>query len=514
MIVRKPYAFLIKYFKPIHIAMFVMFGYFIFAIKDIQDYFTNAVLNNIMGGIATNNTYFSFFYVIFAIILLGASISIFFLMKNKKKPHIFYLLATIYSALLIIMAIVFKGYFTAVAKSGSYPTTTIVLYRDLTTVMYYWTYFFVIFSFVRGFGFDIKKFSFDKDKEELNISQEDSAEFVLDINIDKDKIINKTRKYKREWGYIYEDNKTLFKRIGIGLVVIIFVYIIVNGLIINKTYKMGTYIDAGSFGIKIDKVLLSNKDAYGEVRDLNYAGVLFTIKTGSKGAYFDNRFLRLKINDEYYYSTQSVNSIMGDLGKVYNNEEIAGEKELSYVLLFDYDKEIKANKVSLEILLSNRYHKINIDYIIQDGKGYKEKSAKLGEEINALGGLTINSFAISGSTVSYKYTDKKCTENCREYTKRVQPNLNEKILELNVKYEDNATNNKLLDYYVSLEYEINGETYTNKAKQMQLLDIANLSDGQRLYYSIKSEVSTATKKYLVITTRDVKYRILLQEENE
>ena len=514
MIIRKPYAFLIKYFKWIHIAMFIMFGYFIFSIKDIQVYFTNAVLSNNMSSIASNNTYFTFLYFLFAILLLIMSVAIFFLMRDKKKPFIFYLLTTIYSVLLIVMAIVFKSYFTAVAKSGSYPTTTIVLYRDFTTVMYYLNFVFVIFSFVRGFGFDIKKFSFDKDKQELNIDQEDSAEVVLDINIDKDKIFNKARKYKREWSYVYEDNKPLFKKVGIGLLIAIFVYIVVNGLIINKSYKMGTFIDAGSFGIRIDKVILSNKDAYGEVRDRNYAGVLFTIKTGADGTYFDNRFLRLKINDEYYYSTQSVNSIMGDLGKVYNNELLAGKKELSYVLLFDYDKEISASKVFLEIYLSGRYHKINIDYIVQDKKGYKEKSAKLGEEIKVFGGFTINSFEIHGGTADYRYTEPNCKENCKEYTKRIQPNLNEKLLELYVKYESNEVNNKLLDYYVSLEYEKDGKTYYNTAKKMNLLNYATLSDGQRLYYSINSDVATATKKYLVITTRDVKYKILLQEENE
>ena len=514
MIIKKPYAFLIKYFKIIHIIMFIMFGYFVFALKDILDYFTSAVLSNNMSSIVSNNTYFSFWYVLFAILLLLASIAILFLMIQKKKPFIFYILTGIYAFLLIVMAIIFKSYFAEVAKSGSYPTSTIVIYRDLTTVMYYGTFAFLIMSFVRGFGFDIKKFSFDKDKEELNISKDDSAEVVLNINIDKDKIINKTRKYKREWGYIYEDNKTFFKRAGIILAVALFAYIVINGFIVNKTYKMGSFIDAGNFGIRIDKVILSNKDAYGEVRDRNYVGVAFTIKTGADGTYFDNRFLRLMINDDYYYSTQSVNSIMGDIGQVYNNQALAGKKELNYVLLFDYDKEITARKVSLEVLLSGRYHKINIDYVVQDGRGYKEKNAQMGEEIKALGGFTVNNFTIHGGTAEYKYTDANCKENCREFTKRIQPNLNEKLLELNVKYEENANNYKLLDYYVSLEYEIEGQTYTNKAKQMQLLDHVKLSDGQRLYYSIDSKLPTATKKYLVITTREVKYRILLQEENE
>ena len=143
MIIRKPYAFLIKYFKWIHIAMFLMFFYFIFSIKDIEVYFTNAVLSNNMSSIASNNTYFTFLYFLFAILIFVMSLAILFLMKDKKKPYVFYVLTTVFSALLIVMAVVFKSYFTAVAKSGSYPTTTIVLYRDFTTIMYYLNFVFV-----------------------------------------------------------------------------------------------------------------------------------------------------------------------------------------------------------------------------------------------------------------------------------------------------------------------------------------------------------------------------------
>ena len=49
---------------------------------------------------------------------------------------------------------------------------------------------------------------------------------------------------------------------------------------------------------------------------------------------------------------------------------------------------------------------------------------------------------------------------------------------------------------------------------MQLLDHIKLSDGQKLYYSVNADFATATKRYLIITTRDVKYRIQLVGENE
>ncbi len=513
MIIRKPYAFLIKYFKIIHILMFLISGYFIFALTDVKEFLSESALSGSVAKL-TDESFFGILYFLFSIVLLGASIAILFLMKKKKKPFIFYISTSAYSFLLILMAILVSSFISGAAKQSVVDASSIAIYRDFAVVMYYASFVIVGISFIRGFGFDIKKFSFDKDKEELDLSQEDSAEVVLDINIDKDKIINKARKYKREWGYIYKDNEVLLKRIGIGIVAAIAIYLIATSNLFDKTYDMQEFIDAGRFGIRIDKVLLSNKDAYGEVRDKNYVAVQFTIKTGSDGTYFDNRFLRVKINGEYYYSTNSVNSIMGDIGKVYNNEKLAGGKTYTYVLLFDYDRNINASNVGLEVMLDEKYYKINIMYVAQDKKGYKEKDYKLGEKFDALGGMTINSFAIHGGTTEYRYTPKDCQENCKEYTKRIQPKLNEKILELNLIYQDTDENNKLLDCYVSLEYEVNGKIYTNKAKQMTLLDHASLSDGQRLYYSINPNVSTAKNKYLVIRTREAKYRVLLQEENE
>ena len=513
MIIRKPYAFLIKYFKIIHIIMFIVTGYFIFSIKDVKDFLAETATSGSVAKL-TNESFFGILYVLLAILLLATSIAILFLMKKKNKPYVFYIITSIYSFLLLVMAILISSYINSVSKSGIIEASTIVLYRDFAVIMYYATFVLVIFHFVRGFGFDIKKFSFEKDKEELNLTQEDSAEVVLDLNVDKDKIMNKARKFKREWGYIYEDNKVFLKRLGIGIVVIVAIYLIATSNIFDKTYQMGTFIDAGNFGIKIDKVLLTNKDAYAEVRDSNYAAVQFTIKTGGDGTYFDNNFLRLKVNGEYYYSTTKVNSVMGDIGKVYNFEKLGGGKEYSYVLLFDFDKNINPRSVGLEIYLDGEYHDINVKYTIQDKKGYKETDAKLGEKIDVMGGFKINSFAIHGGTTEYRYTEANCQENCREFTKRIQPNLNEKLLELNVEYEENEINNKLLDYYVSIEYEVNGKMYRNSAKQMALLDHVTLSDGQRLYYSINSNISTSKKKYLVLTTREVKYKILLQEENE
>ena len=71
MILKKPYAFLIKFFKAIHIVMFLSFSYLAFVLRNIYLFFSRYVKNgtftyfNNMKGMYT-----SIFIIILIIILL------------------------------------------------------------------------------------------------------------------------------------------------------------------------------------------------------------------------------------------------------------------------------------------------------------------------------------------------------------------------------------------------------------------------------------------------------------
>ena len=47
---------------------------------------------------------------------------------------------------------------------------------------------------IRGLGFDIKKFNFNKDVQELNLSQEDMEEVEVNVGIDTTNILRGVRK--------------------------------------------------------------------------------------------------------------------------------------------------------------------------------------------------------------------------------------------------------------------------------------------------------------------------------
>ena len=42
----------------------------------------------------------------------------------------------------------------------------------------------------------------------------------------------------------------------------------------------------------------------------------------------------VRLDDEYYFATTKINSVMDDIGKLYTFEKLAGGSEFNYVLLF------------------------------------------------------------------------------------------------------------------------------------------------------------------------------------
>ena len=184
MIVRKPYAFLIKYFKIIHIMLFVFMTYMVFKIRNIYMLFKNLVINNLaIYSSEAISSYINITMILSSIILIIALLAIFFLMRQKKKPIVYYLLAVIFYTITFISLIFFLTVFNNL-EYQTYSNQSIVLFRDLSMTLYYLNYYFLIIAFIRGFGFNIKKFNFEKDAQELNLTKDDSEEIEINIGID------------------------------------------------------------------------------------------------------------------------------------------------------------------------------------------------------------------------------------------------------------------------------------------------------------------------------------------
>ena len=190
MIIRKPYAFLIKYFKIIHIILFVFMVYLSLKTRTLYIFFRDFLASGTYTYIPNMvYKYVSPLMIIAAIILVGLLLLIYFLMKQKDKKVLYYLMAVIFYFMSFIIFIYFFGVFNRLEYS-SYNNQSLVIFRDLSMVLYYINYGFLVIAFIRGFGFNVKKFNFEKDLKELDITEEDREEIEISSGIDYENIGN------------------------------------------------------------------------------------------------------------------------------------------------------------------------------------------------------------------------------------------------------------------------------------------------------------------------------------
>ena len=116
-------------------------------------------------------------------------------MKYKKKPKTIYIITTIGYLLMVILLAFLNGYLSSLSMEVI-NAKTIRFYRDTISFTMLYQYIIIIIMIIRGLGFDIKKFNFTKDIQELNIEDIDSEEVEVNINIDTKNIIRDINRRK------------------------------------------------------------------------------------------------------------------------------------------------------------------------------------------------------------------------------------------------------------------------------------------------------------------------------
>ena len=165
MILKKPYAFLIKYFRIIHI------GLALFIILSMNNFskitkFFNSYVKNDNQIVANSFSRFNLIAYIFIIIIIVFSLLMFILMKKKKKPALFYLAIFIYYIILLIAVIVADNTIKLLTETVLTQQASRI-YRDIFLIVSLPQYYFLVTSIIRGVGFDIKKFFFFFEKNIL-----------------------------------------------------------------------------------------------------------------------------------------------------------------------------------------------------------------------------------------------------------------------------------------------------------------------------------------------------------
>ncbi len=254
MILKKPYAFLIKHFRIINLILLVPILYVTITFSNISTFYRNYINNNYTSvEIELAEKYVNLWLLITLITLVIINLILYGLMKKKNKPKKIYVFSIIYYFLLFIMALLFYNNLTNIGV-GKSSTSTTKFFKDLSIFATIPNYLIVIFTLFKGIGFNIKTLKFDKNLD-LQVTDEDNEEIEIGGN-------SETGGYKksfihiiRELKYYVIENKFIISCIGIIILLLISSRIYLNFGVYNKQYSVNQ-------NFALNRMILSIKDSY------------------------------------------------------------------------------------------------------------------------------------------------------------------------------------------------------------------------------------------------------------
>ena len=331
MILRKPYAFLIKHFRLIHLIITIIFGYVAVKTKNIYD-FLKKVIENIANRYDAPYyiNYKIFIYILLALVLCFL---VQWLLKYKNKPRGLYKFTMIVYAVISVFLFVLFSYMQGFT-SAIVDQKTIRLYRDIIIITMLFQGYTTISMLIRGLGFDIKKFDFNRDVQELNAEAGDNEEVEVNVDVDTTNFMRLIRRMLRELGYFFKEFK--------GYIIVIMV--VVLGIVGYKGYnyfseKLAVYNEGDYFGgnnfVKI------NNSYYSDYNKKQYVIVDFDIYRYGKKEQFNIGNMILVINDNKYYADKNNCYKFDSIGNCYKKQYVTKEPN-SYILSYEIsEKDIK-----------------------------------------------------------------------------------------------------------------------------------------------------------------------------
>lgn len=535
MIIKKPYAFMIKHFRLIHLFLLIPMIYLLTQTRQIITFFSDYVANNytftsndILSTLASN--YINIFMYIAVIVIMVVFIFVSILLQRKEKPTKFYNISIIYYLIIFILITVSFSIFRAIENDALDPVFARLI-RDLATIVHYSQYIFIFFTAIRGIGFNIKQFDFKSDLAELEISSEDSEEVEFLIGIDTNKAKRSVRRFFRELKYYYKENKFVFIMIFVIIIGVLGTLVYMNEEVYQRVYRENDSIASGYLNFTIKDSYISNLSQGGEIlnQDKYYVILLLEITNRYREDHnFNYINLELTVNDEYFLPTLSTANYFTDFGTPYNGTYIKGNTSSDYILVYEIDKYL----INQDFLLTVYSHydgsvggigtvnnKISLDpTIISDS--IVENTVNMGTNIN-LSNTTLGNTKFKVNeyefTNRYEYSYEYCItdNNCIPSTDSISINPGTRttllVLDYDLKLDNEVpymnsskTYRSFFENFIKVEYQINNRTYTYNAT------VSNPSSyNEKAILTVPRDMASANRVDIILTVRNVSYRIRL-----
>ena len=504
MIIRKPYAFLIKNFRLISFIMLLVSSYIFYRTTIAYDFFNEyATTRQFIESATLISDTIPFSIILFSGILIIASISIAVLFKKKDKPTLFYYVSIIYYFLFIIVCFISRGMIGEIVYDGIDPRIA-RLVRDVWFIGMILQVPVIVVSLVRTLGFDIKKFNFGEDLQELKISDDDNEEIEVSTRFDADKVKMRAAMQREELKSFFYENKFIIILILVLLVVVIPTTFIARSIVSNKRYAINEVIDLKNFNLKITGAYTTKRDYKGNTLfkgDSSYLIVSFNIenfKEEKRGINLNN--LRLEVNENIYIPKTIYYESFKDIGKGYTDYKIGkGSKDYIAVYVIN-DKELE-NEMIIRYAdsLTVKNEKVNAKYYrtiinVQNIDINRTKvNRKVGDELV----IDYNEFDLKYKVLNYELGED-FSYDVNGKTKYIINNTGY-VLALNYEFtSDSISFENFVNDYVIVKYKYNNCYYTEKINVLAYRE-------NKIYFAVTESMKDASEINMIINVRNTEY---------
>lgn len=527
MLFRKPFAFLIKYFKVIHFTLTIMIAYLLLRTNRIFR-FVGEYMSSNLSTIGTNITS-TLFSPVMLLIIIGVLILTFIilgLMSFKKKPIRFYVFnILVYSFVTFVFIFCYTNIKTL--EIGLLSVRTLKIMQDLCLFALIMQSLSLIVVAMRATGFNIKKFDFDQDLEDLKIASEDNEEFEIDVELDTDQLKRNIRKKLRHAKYVYIENKFMIHMIALLVLAAICFIVYLNVGVYHKIYKQNEAFTTTEFIINIENSYITSKNYHNEEikKDKKFLVIQYQIRSNyqvNKKVFNPSRFT-LMIGNTSFHASSDYKEEMYDLGNIYHNEYMTTTFE-PYILVYELPEYLNTEKIIL------KYQDTN-DKVIETSITPIDDSTKtttsylldgeisLTQSILKKSKIKIDSYEIGDTFINnyiYCITDNNCLTGVEYIKPSMSDNYDKTLMKLvgNFTLDENSYIHKLADLYTVMRdfgiitYEINGEEKTiHNLKQVK----PNRQTEENVYYiEVPKELEYAEHIVVSFTFREYIYQIVVK----
>lgn len=513
MIIRKPYAFLIKNFKRIHLIITVILAFLLYKTTSTYSYIKGLTLEEASRRSAPD--YISYGLIFLILILIIAFGLIYYLMKHKKKPKTIYIISILGYILLAVLLIFTFNYFDTL-KSTLVEQKTIRLYRDLFRFALAFEYIVTFIMLIRGLGFDIKKFDFKNDIKELDLSAEDAEEIEVSIKVNSSRILRVFRQMLRKLGYYVKENKLVLTIILIIVIGFSTFKIYNNTKAGNTYYSPGEYMNTYKFTMKVNNSYVTNTSYDGKTLDDYYTIVSFNVKgtTNNKNS-ISSTSLKLKVGGDIYYPTDKMCASFTDLGVCYKYKTISNNIYSDYILVYKIDKKNISKKMTFiydynysgENTSSVRVKMTPLNLTTVDDEVVYNQNEEINFDKTPLQETTfkVTNFE-SGSSINYQIDKEACDVNDCNENNLITVDSEKLLLKLTINTNNESIiKNKLLKYYTQVGYTKNDTSYKTKFLTLKT------GNPSILLLEVPKDLEDASEIWLDINIRNTKIKYFLKK---